>query len=82
MSQPRAPGEVLAAVFRRTDLPPGRLEGVTSDAIVPGDNADPFLNEPTVRDEAPQFVLPLVVRIERDAPRPEPTRWRPPLGPY
>jgi len=41
---------------------------VTSDSIVPGDDVDPFLNEPTPRDEAPQFVLPLVVRIERDAP--------------
>ncbi|MFI6544862.1 aminoacyl-tRNA hydrolase [Streptomyces prunicolor] len=41
---------------------------MTSDSIVPGENADPFLNEPTPRDEAPQFVLPLVVRIERDAP--------------
>jgi peptidyl-tRNA hydrolase len=28
----------------------------------------PFHSEPTARDEAPQFVLPLVVRIERDAP--------------
>ncbi|MFF4210285.1 peptidyl-tRNA hydrolase [Streptomyces sp. NPDC001796] len=28
----------------------------------------PFRSEPTVRDEAPQFVLPLVVRIERAAP--------------
>ncbi|MER7641663.1 peptidyl-tRNA hydrolase [Streptomyces sp. NPDC126522] len=42
--------------------------GVISDSTVSGDGADPFLNEPTVRDEAPQFVLPLVVRIERDAP--------------
>ena len=41
---------------------------MTSDSIVPGDDVDPFLNEPTPRDEAPQFVLPLVVRIERDAP--------------
>ena len=41
---------------------------MTSDSIVPGDSADPFRNEPTSRDEAPQFVLPLVVRIERDAP--------------
>ncbi|MGI5458854.1 aminoacyl-tRNA hydrolase [Streptomyces sp. CA-249302] len=28
----------------------------------------PFRSEPTVRDEAPQFVLPLVVRIEKAAP--------------
>ncbi|MEV8541439.1 aminoacyl-tRNA hydrolase [Streptomyces sp. NPDC051572] len=41
---------------------------MTSDSTVSGDSVDPFLNEPTPRDEAPQFVLPLVVRIERDAP--------------
>ncbi|MFG2372818.1 aminoacyl-tRNA hydrolase [Streptomyces sp. NPDC048504] len=41
---------------------------MTSDSTVSGDNVDPFVNEPTSRDEAPQFVLPLVVRIERDAP--------------
>nr|WSY50905.1 peptidyl-tRNA hydrolase [Streptomyces sp. NBC_00886] len=41
---------------------------MTSDSPVPGDNPDPFRNERTARDEAPQFVLPLVVRIERDAP--------------
>lgn len=28
----------------------------------------PFHSEPTVRDQAPQFVLPLVVRIEKAAP--------------
>lgn len=28
----------------------------------------PFRSEPTARDQAPQFVLPLVVRIERGAP--------------
>jgi len=28
----------------------------------------PFRSEPTARDEAPQFVLPLVVRIEKAAP--------------
>ncbi|MET7698743.1 MULTISPECIES: peptidyl-tRNA hydrolase [unclassified Streptomyces] len=43
-----------------------------SDAAVPtegSDNSDsPFRSERTARDEAPQFVLPLVVRIERDAP--------------
>ncbi|MEU9451398.1 aminoacyl-tRNA hydrolase [Streptomyces sp. NPDC048277] len=32
----------------------------------PGDS--PFKTEPTSRDEAPQFVLPLVVRIEKSAP--------------
>ncbi|MER6540017.1 aminoacyl-tRNA hydrolase [Streptomyces sp900105755] len=32
----------------------------------PGDS--PFKTEPTARDEAPQFVLPLVVRIEKSAP--------------
>ena len=31
-------------------------------------NESPFQSEPSPRDEAPQFVLPLVVRIERDAP--------------
>ncbi|MEV7324082.1 aminoacyl-tRNA hydrolase [Streptomyces sp. NPDC093970] len=36
------------------------------DPKSPGDS--PFRTEPTARDEAPQFVLPLVVRIERDAP--------------
>ncbi|MFC5954055.1 peptidyl-tRNA hydrolase [Streptomyces pratens] len=30
--------------------------------------ASPFRSEPSVRDEAPQFVLPLVARIERSAP--------------
>lgn len=39
---------------------------MTSDPAVPGDS--PFRSERTSRDEAPQFVLPLVVRIERDAP--------------
>ncbi|MFD9436430.1 peptidyl-tRNA hydrolase [Streptomyces sp. NPDC060002] len=48
------------------DLPPGRLEDVTSDPAVPGDS--PFRSEPSIRDEAPQFVLPLVVRIERADP--------------
>ncbi|WP_089104775.1 peptidyl-tRNA hydrolase [Streptomyces hyaluromycini] len=32
----------------------------------PGDS--PFKTEPTARDEAPQFVLPLVVRIEKSVP--------------
>ncbi|WP_062648657.1 peptidyl-tRNA hydrolase [Streptomyces maremycinicus] len=48
------------------DLPPGRLEDVTIDPAVPGDS--PFRTEPSTRDEAPQFVLPLVVRIERADP--------------
>lgn len=41
---------------------------MTSDSTVPDGDVDPFRNERTSRDEAPQFVLPLVVRIERDAP--------------
>ncbi|MFD3584291.1 aminoacyl-tRNA hydrolase [Streptomyces sp. NPDC058683] len=36
------------------------------DSKSPGDS--PFRTEPTARDEAPQFVLPLVVRIEKAAP--------------
>ncbi|MFJ9706644.1 peptidyl-tRNA hydrolase [Streptomyces sp. NPDC101234] len=36
------------------------------DSKSPGDS--PFRTEPTARDEAPQFVLPLVVRIEKSAP--------------
>ncbi|MCX5371610.1 peptidyl-tRNA hydrolase [Streptomyces sp. NBC_00015] len=39
---------------------------MTSDPAVPGDS--PFRSEPSTRDEAPQFVLPLVVRIERADP--------------
>jgi len=39
---------------------------VTIDPSVPGDS--PFRSERTARDEAPQFVLPLVVRIEKAAP--------------
>ncbi|MEV6168920.1 peptidyl-tRNA hydrolase [Streptomyces sp. NPDC051954] len=39
---------------------------MTSDPTVPGES--PFRSEPSVRDEAPQFVLPLVARIERAAP--------------
>ncbi|MHB9858321.1 aminoacyl-tRNA hydrolase [Streptomyces sp. YIM S03343] len=34
----------------------------------PPSGESPFQIEPTARDEAPQFALPLVVRIERDAP--------------
>ncbi|KUL31047.1 aminoacyl-tRNA hydrolase [Streptomyces regalis] len=41
---------------------------MTSDPSVP--DAGPFRTEPSTRDEAPQFVLPLVVRIERTAPPP------------
>ncbi|MCS0602189.1 peptidyl-tRNA hydrolase [Streptomyces sp. LP11] len=37
-----------------------------NDAAAPADSL--FPTERTVRDEAPQYVLPLVVRIERDAP--------------
>lgn len=50
---------------------------VTTDAVPtdmtqnpePSDTADPFAAErDTPRDEAPQYVLPLVVRVEREAP--------------
>ena len=42
---------------------------MTSDQTVPAEGPDsPFRSERTARDEAPQFVLPLVVRIERGAP--------------
>ena len=34
----------------------------------PPADAGPFRTEPTARDEAPQFVLPLVVHIEKTAP--------------
>ena len=39
---------------------------MSHDSTPAGDS--PFQSEPTARDHAPQFVLPLVVRIERDAP--------------
>lgn len=39
---------------------------MTSDPTVPGDS--PFRTERSARDEAQQFVLPLVVRIEKAAP--------------
>lgn len=39
---------------------------MTPDPTVPGDS--PFRSERSARDEAPQFVLPLVVRIEKAAP--------------
>ncbi|WP_343235824.1 peptidyl-tRNA hydrolase [Streptomyces sp. SID10815] len=38
----------------------------TTATTAPGDS--PFRSEPSTRDEAPQYVLPLVVRIERAAP--------------
>ncbi|MGY0491109.1 peptidyl-tRNA hydrolase [Streptomyces sp. WG-D5] len=42
---------------------------MTSDDSRTGGPADsPFRTEPTSRDEAPQFVLPLVVRLERATP--------------
>ncbi|MEV1023777.1 aminoacyl-tRNA hydrolase [Streptomyces sp. NPDC050264] len=49
------------------------MEGVTSDdtsndTSTPEASDSPFRDERTARDEAPQFVLPLVVRIERAAP--------------
>ncbi|KPI10833.1 protein of unknown function UPF0099 [Actinobacteria bacterium OK074] len=55
---------------------PGRLDAVISDAQTPGPDGtpapttpdSPFRPERTARDEAAQFVLPLVVRIERAAP--------------
>jgi peptidyl-tRNA hydrolase len=40
---------------------------VSSDDPTPADDS-PFHDEPTVRDEARQFVLPLVVHIEKAAP--------------
>ncbi|NEA97790.1 aminoacyl-tRNA hydrolase [Streptomyces sp. SID13726] len=39
---------------------------MSHDSSSSGDS--PFRTEPTPRDEAPQFVLPLVVRIEKAAP--------------
>ncbi|KAB1150133.1 peptidyl-tRNA hydrolase [Streptomyces luteolifulvus] len=39
---------------------------MSHDATPPGDS--PFRSEPSARDHAPQFVLPLVVRIEKGAP--------------
>jgi peptidyl-tRNA hydrolase len=42
---------------------------VSSHSTAEGDSADsPFRHEQTARDAAPQFVLPLVVRIEKAAP--------------
>ncbi|MEU6706888.1 peptidyl-tRNA hydrolase [Streptomyces wuyuanensis] len=46
-----------------TDSPDGT--GGPDTTRSPG---SPFRQEPTPRDEAPQFVLPLVVRIEKSAP--------------
>ncbi|MEV8341437.1 aminoacyl-tRNA hydrolase [Streptomyces niveus] len=42
-----------------------------ADGSIKGPADSPFRHEQTARDEAPQFVLPLVVRIEKAAP---PTR--------
>ncbi|MFJ6539303.1 aminoacyl-tRNA hydrolase [Streptomyces sp. NPDC091385] len=42
---------------------------MSEDPAVPATGqTSPFQDERNARDEAPQFVLPLVVRIERDAP--------------
>ncbi|MGW4277288.1 peptidyl-tRNA hydrolase [Streptomyces seoulensis] len=41
-------------------------ETTATTAAAPGDS--PFRSEPSTRDQAPQYVLPLVVRIERAAP--------------
>ncbi|MDX6364702.1 MAG: hypothetical protein QOC85_3712, partial [Streptomyces sp.] len=64
-----APSLVRATARTGADLPPGRLDGVTSDpSAVPTPGDSPFRSERTARDEAPQFVLPLVVRIEKAGP--------------
>ncbi|MFD5101212.1 peptidyl-tRNA hydrolase [Streptomyces albidochromogenes] len=47
--------------------PAGRL-GRVSDNDIPESPGSPFRHERTERDEAPQFVLPLVVHIEKDDP--------------
>ncbi|MEU8591954.1 peptidyl-tRNA hydrolase [Streptomyces sp. NPDC048664] len=47
------------------------MGAVSSDPTPPapsGSPTSPFRTERTSRDEAPQFALPLVVRLERDAP--------------
>lgn len=44
----------------------GRLAGVSSEE--PATTDSPFRHESTARDAAPQFVLPLVVRIEKAEP--------------
>lgn len=41
--------------------------GRVSNDVTPSTDS-PFRSEPTARDQAPQFVLPLVVRIEKAAP--------------
>ncbi|MFF2848365.1 peptidyl-tRNA hydrolase [Streptomyces sp. NPDC058001] len=41
---------------------------MSSQDIAPPPQDSPFRTEPIARDEAPQFVLPLVVRIERSDP--------------
>ncbi|QES44438.1 peptidyl-tRNA hydrolase [Streptomyces venezuelae] len=52
--------------------PAGRLTDVSNEEPTTPDAPDPqdspFRHETTSRDEAPQFVLPLVARIERAAP--------------
>lgn len=46
----------------------GAGEVGTLDRVTTEPTAGPFRPEPGPRDAAPQFVLPLVVRLERDAP--------------
>lgn len=46
--------------------PAGRTESAEATGPLPADS--PFRTEPTPRDEAPQFVLPLVVHIEKTDP--------------
>ncbi|MER7476249.1 aminoacyl-tRNA hydrolase [Streptomyces sp. NPDC126510] len=41
---------------------------MSEDPTPVSESASPFRSEPSARDEAPQFVLPLVVRIERADP--------------
>ncbi|MGP3638020.1 peptidyl-tRNA hydrolase [Streptomyces sp. 24-1644] len=48
------------------DIPASESAGTYPAGSVPTDS--PFRTEPTVRDEAPQYVLPLVVHIEKAAP--------------
>ncbi len=63
-----------AVALSRGGRPPvraavGTLGGVTYETSAESSAAEsPFRTEPTARDLAPQFVLPLVVRIERAAP--------------
>jgi len=46
----------------------GRLAGVSSEDTREIRSGSPFRHETSTRDTAPQFVLPLVVRIEKTAP--------------